>query len=86
MKFKYDELKQLLENSKGFMITITTRNEGNLLNHHLFTENFLRDDMLPSFGETEHLVVARLKEPRKTETPVIEDAILVEAENVKDSK
>jgi hypothetical protein len=86
MKFKYDELKQVLENSKGFMITITTRNDSNMLNHHLFTENFLRDDMLPSFAEAERLVIARLKEPRKPEAPVIEDAVIVEAEHVKDSQ
>jgi len=86
MKFKYDELQQLLENSEGFMITITTRNGDKMLNHHLFTENFVRDDMLPSINETERLIVSRLKEPRKDETHIIEDAVIVEAEHVKDSQ
>jgi hypothetical protein len=38
----FDELKELLEHSDGFCITVTTRNRTKL-NHYFFTETFLME-------------------------------------------
>lgn len=73
MDFKFDELKQMLEKSDGFMINVTVRNV-NKLNHYLYTEKFFDGDMLPSSVEAEQLIVNRLKNRRN----VVEEAQIVE--------
>jgi len=85
MEFKYDELKQLLEKSDGFMINVTTRN-GEKLNHYFFNEKFFDGDMLPSCVEGEKLIVNKLKQPKPIEDATIVTTIEAEEVNDKDSK
>lgn len=81
MEFKIDELKELLEKSDGFMITVTSRTDTKL-NHYFFTEKFYDGDMLSSLAEVEKLVINKLKHPANR----VEDATIVESEDDKDTK
>ena len=57
---KLEELISFLKNGSGYLVTVTTVNNGRL-NHHLLSNNFAEIDVLKSLAATEKLAVERLK-------------------------
>jgi len=78
MDFKIDELREMLENSEGFSLTLTTRKE-NKLNHFFYHEKFYDGDLLSSLNECEKLIINKLKNR-------IADAEIVETTDAKDTQ
>lgn len=57
------ELLERLENSRGYMLTISMLTLENKLEHTLITEGFPKLDMLPSLQEVKQLIIKELEIP-----------------------